>query len=345
MRGSGPLPNGSGPGTLPMIFFLLRRLGYATVLLFFVSLVSFFIIELPPGDYLTRRMAELEARGDHSARFQLEAYRSRYGLDRSILERYVIWISNFVRGDFGESFEFQRPVREIIGQRLNNTLILAGSVLLVTWLVAIPLGVFSAVKQYSIGDQIITTISFIGLGIPGFLLALIVLYISVMYFNLEIGGLFSPAFRDAPWSVARFLDLLKHLWIPVVVASVTSSAGLLRIMRSNLLDNLNQPFTESARARGLRETTVVWKHAVRMAINPLVVILGSEALPSIIVGNALIAIVLNLPTIGPLFVAALQKQDMYLAGTILMFYTLLMVIGNLLADILLAWLDPRIRIG
>ena len=327
-----------------MLAYIIRRLAYAVIMLFLVSFAGFFIINLPQGDYLDIRLAELRALGDTSAEARIEAMRERYGLDKPFIERYLIWITNFVQGDFGEAFEFERPVSEIIGQRLNNTIILAVSVLLVTWLIAIPVGVYSAIHQYSLGDQIITTISFIGLGIPGFLLALIVMYFAVVVFDQEIGGLFSREFRDAPWSIARVIDLLKHLWIPALIGSVTGSAALIRIMRANLLDTLGQPFIEAARARGLRNATVTWKHGVRIALNPLIVILGSEALPSIIVGNSLVAIVLNLPTLGPLFVNALQKQDMFLAGTILVFFTVLLVIGNLLADLLLIWIDPRIRL-
>ncbi len=327
-----------------MLAYLLRRLVYAALMLFLVSFVGFFIIELPQGDYLQIRLAELRARGDIAADDRIEALRVRYALDKPFLERYVWWVSNFVRGDFGEAFEYERPVSEIIGQRLGNTIILAVAVLLTTWLIAIPLGVFSAVRQYSLYDQVITTVSFIGLGIPGFLLALLIMYVAVVQLNQDIGGFFSREFIDAPWSFARVLDLLSHIWIPVLIGSVTGIAGLIRIMRANLLDTLGQPFIESARARGLHNQTVNWKHGVRIAINPLIVILGSEALPSIIVGNALVAIVMNLPTVDPLFVNALQKQDMYLAGTILLFFTFLLVVGNLLADLLLMWSDPRIRL-
>ncbi len=327
-----------------MLAYVIRRLAYAGVMLVLVSFAGFFIIELPEGDYLQLRLAELQSRGDTSAVDRIDALRERYGLDRPFIERYVTWITNFVQGDFGEAFEYERPVSEIIGQRLGNTIILAVAVLMVTWAIAIPVGVYSAVRQYSLGDQIITTISFIGLGMPGFLLALLVMYFAVVVLDQEIGGLFSREFRDAPWSFARVLDLLSHLWIPALIGGVTSAASLIRIMRANLLDTLGQPFIEAARARGLKNRTVVWKHGVRIAINPLIVILGSESLPNIIVGNALVAIVLNLPTVGPLFVNALQKQDMFLAGTILIFFTFLLLMGNLLADLLLVWSDPRIRL-
>lgn len=327
-----------------MLTYIVRRLGYSAVMLVLVSFVGFIIIELPPGDFLTQKLAELEARGDRSAERRIAEYRVRYGLDVPLIPRYIKWITNFVRGDFGESFEFERPVRQLIEQRVWLTVILALATIFLVWIIAIPIGVFSATHQYSFGDQFFTTVSFIGLGVPGFLLALLILYVAVQIADQDIGGLFSQEYRDAPWSMAKVVDLLKHLWVPALIGSVTGTAGLVRIMRGNLLDTLGQPFIESARARGLMNRTVTWKHAVRMAINPLIVILGSEALPGIIVGNALVAIVLNLPTIGPIFVRALQKQDMYLAGTTLVFLTALLLIGNLLADLMLAWLDPRIRL-
>jgi peptide/nickel transport system permease protein len=309
-----------------------------------VSFVSFIIIELPPGDYLTQKIEQLRSRGDRSAEQQVESLRLRYGLDKPFLERYWTWATNFLKGDFGQSFEFDRPVSEILGARLGYTVVLALSTVLITWALAIPLGVYSAVKQYSIGDQIISIISFIGLGMPGFLLALIILYFAVIVFNLEVVGLFSPEYRDAPWSMAKFLDLLGHLWLPALISAITGIGGLVRIMRGNLLETLGQPFVESARARGLRNTTVTWKHAVRIAINPLVTILGSDVFPAIVIGSSLVAIVLNLPTIGPIFVDSLRKLDMYMAGTCIVFLTLMLLIGNLISDLLLAWVDPRIRL-
>ncbi|MFN3705452.1 MAG: ABC transporter permease [Thermoflexales bacterium] len=327
-----------------MLNYLIRRLGYALIMVVLVSFVSFVIIELPPGDYLTQKVEQLRARGDRSAELQVEMLRVRYGLDKPFLERYLNWAINFLRGDFGESFEFERPVSDILGARLGYTVILALATTLFTWLLAIPLGVYSAVRQYSIGDQIISVISFIGLGMPGFLLALIILYFSVVVFNLEVTGLFSPEYRDAPWSVGKVLDLLSHLWVPALISAITGTGGLIRIMRGNLLDTLGQPFVEAARARGLKNRTVIWKHAVRIAINPLVTILGAEVFPSIIVGSSLVAIVLNLPTIGPVFVDSLRKLDMYLAGTCIVFLTIMLLVGNLVADLLLAWVDPRIRL-
>jgi peptide/nickel transport system permease protein len=232
----------------------------------------------------------------------------------------------------------------MLGERLTMTIILGIATLVVVWALAIPLGVFSAVKQYSLGDQIITTISFIGLGMPGFLLALLILYFAITVLNVEATGLFSREYVDAPWSWGRFVDLLNHLWIPALISAITGVGALTRIMRANLLDTLGQPFVEAARARGLENRTVIWKHAVRIAINPLIVILGSEALPAILAGGGLVSIVLNLPTIFPLYIDSLRKLDMYMAGTCIVLITLLVLIGNLLADIMLAWADPRIRL-
>jgi peptide/nickel transport system permease protein len=327
-----------------MLSFLVRRIAYALVMLVLVSFVSFLIIQLPPGDFLTQKIAELQARGDRSADNRIAEYRARYGLDEPIMTQYWIWASNFVQGDFGESFQYERPVRELLGQRLALTIVLAVATLTVVWMIAIPLGVYSAVNQYSAGDQVLTTISFLGLGMPGFLLALLVLYVAVVVLGQDVVGLFSREYQDAPWSLGKVWDLLKHLWVPATIGAVTGAAGLMRIMRGNLLDTLGQPFVEAARARGLKNRTVTWKHAVRMAINPLIVILGTDALPAIIGGNALVEIVLNLPTMGPLYINALLRQDMYMAGTVLVFIVLLLLVGSILADLVLAWLDPRIRL-
>ncbi|MCP4537412.1 MAG: ABC transporter permease [Chloroflexi bacterium] len=327
-----------------MLAYIVRRLGYAVLMLVLVSFVSFLIIDLPPGDYLTQKMAELQAQGDRSAESRIEEYRVRYGLDKPLLTRYVIWITNFVQGDFGESFAHEVPVRELIGQRFAMTAIFAVASIILVWLIAVPIGVYSAVNQYSFGDQLFTSLSFFGIGTPSFMLAMVVLFVAVVILDLDVIGLFSREFEDAPWSLAKVWDLLKHLWVPALISAVTESAGMMRIMRGNMLETLGQPFIEAARARGLRNTTVTWKHAVRIAINPLVVMLGGEQLPKIIGGNALIAIVLNLPTISPMFVDALLTQDSYMAGTILVFLTLILLVGNLLSDLVLSWIDPRIRL-
>jgi peptide/nickel transport system permease protein len=303
-----------------MVVFIVRRVLSSIVLLSVVSVVGFAVIQLPPGDYLTMYMMELRSRGDQSAEKHIEELRARYGLDRPIYVQYWIWITHFVRGDFGRSFKYELSVSGLIGQRLALTVALTLATMLLTWLIAIPIGTYSATHQYSVLDQIFTSISFVGLGTPGFLLALILLFISAFYFDQSIGGLFSPEFVDAPWSLAKVIDLLKHLWVPALITSVSSTAGLIR----------------------LKERVVVLKHAVRIAINPLISIMGMS-LPNLISGAAMVAIVLNLPTAGPLFLEALQSQDMYLAGTFLVFLTVMLVIGNLLADIALAWVDPRIH--
>jgi peptide/nickel transport system permease protein len=327
-----------------MLSFLIRRVFYALIMLVVVSFISFIIITLPPGDYLTQKIKQLEQMGDKSAEIRLEQYRTRYGLDEPILTQYWLWISNFVQGDFGLSFEFEQPVSVMLRQRLPLSLALAITTTAFTWALAIPIGVFSAVKQYSWGDQIFTTLSFIGVGVPPFLLALVVLYVAIVVLNQDVIGLFSREFVDAPWSLAKIWDLLKHLWVPALIGAVTGTASTIRIMRGNLLDTLGQPFIEAARARGLKNQTVIWRHAVRMAINPLIVILGTETFPAIIAGNILVEVVLNLPTMGPFYIQALLTQDMFAAGTVLVIITLLVLVGAVIADLLLAWVDPRIRL-
>ncbi len=327
-----------------MASFLIRRVFYAIIMLIVVSFVSFLIITLPSGDFMDQKIAELQARGDRSAEMRVDELRERYGLDKPLLTQYWLWISNFVQGDFGLSFEYDRPVRDLIGQRLTLSIILSLTTLTVTWAIAIPVGVYSAVNQYSIGDQIATTIAFVGIGIPGFLLALVVLYVAIVILDQDVVGLFSQEYRDAPWSLAKVWDLLKHLWVPAIIGAVTGTAGTIRIMRGNLLDTFGQAFIEAARARGLKNRTVVWKHAVRMAITPLVIILGTEAFPGILAGNILVEVVLGLPTIGPLYIQALLTQDTYMAGTVLVLIVFLLLIGNLITDLVLAWIDPRVRI-
>ena len=322
--------------------YIVKRLAQMVPLLIGISIISFAVINLPPGDFLTVRMLELEAMGDRTARAEMELWRTRFGLDRPLWQQYWLWISNFVRGDFGRSFDFEQDVRKLIGERLLLTVILAGATMLFTWVVAIPIGIFSATRQYSVGDHLFSFVAFIGMATPNFLLALLLLYIGLVHFGLSPGGLFSPEFVDAPWSIARVVDLLKNLWVPVVVLGTAGTAGLVRIMRGNLLDILGQAFVRTARAKGLREKIVVYKHAVRVAINPLITIAGWQ-LPVIISGEAIVGVILNLPTNGPLFLRAILVQDMYLAGTFLVFGSLLLVVGNLLADVALALVDPRIR--
>ncbi len=325
-----------------MTAFIARRLLHMVPLLLAISIISFIVINLPPGDYLTVKILELESRGDTGARRIIEQWRVRYGLDKPLYMQYWIWVSNFVKGDFGLSFEYDRPVSQLIGQRLLLTVLLSLSTLLFTWLIAIPIGIYSATHQYSAGDQIFSFLGYIGMSLPNFLLALILMYLSVVHFGWSVGGLFSPEFQDASWSFAKFVDFLKHLWIPVIVLGTAGTAGLIRVMRSAMLETLGQQFVQTARAKGLAESVVVYKHTVRVAINPLITMLG-YTFPAILSGDAITAVILNLPTTGPALAGALEVQDMYLAGTILLFLSLFLVIGNLVADILLSIVDPRIR--
>jgi peptide/nickel transport system permease protein len=325
-----------------MVNYIIRRFFHATVLFFAVSVVVFTVIQLPPGDYLTTLAADLERQGSQKAELQLASLRQRYGLDRPVYVQYFLWITNFVRGDFGESFQYQKPVTELIGDSLLLTIIISLVTWVFTWVVAIPIGIYSATHKYSFLDQVFTILSFIGLATPGFLLALILMVVSVYVFGSPIGGLFSPGMVEQPWSLAKLADLMKHMWVPVVLIGLSGTAELVRIMRGNLLDILNQQYVQSARARGLSEQVVVWKHAVRMAINPLISIIGLQ-LPGIISGSIIISIVLGLPTLGPLLYRALRVQDMYFAGSFLMLLSLLLILGNFIADIALAWADPRIH--
>ena len=325
-----------------MAAYFARRFIYMVTTLIFVSIVGFFIINLPPGSYLEFYVARRQMWGTTTAREEIEALKRRYALDRPIYVQYWKWITGFVRGDFGRSFEYNRDVGELIGERLAFTAIISFSTLIFTWIVAIPIGIYSATHQYSIGDHLFTFIGFIGLSIPGFMLALVLMVVAQRVFGLSVGGLFSQSYVDAPWSLGKFIDLLKHLWIPIIVVGTGGTAGLIRMMRGNLLDILNMPYIQAARARGLAEPVVIIKHAVRNAIHPLIMLLGMS-LPRIISGSTVVAIVLSLPTTGPMYFNALRQQDMYLAVTFLMFLSMMLVIGNFLADILLAWVDPRIR--
>lgn len=325
-----------------MLAFIIRRLAHMVPLLLAISIISFIVINLPPGDYLTVKILELESRGDTGARRIIEQWRERYGLDKPMYMQYWIWISNFVKGDFGRSFEHERPVADLIGERLTMTVLVSLSTLIFTWMVAIPIGIYSATRQYSLGDQVFSFLGYIGMSLPNFLMALIIMYLSVVHLGWSVGGLFSPEFQGAPWSWAKFVDFLKHLWIPVIVLGTAGTAGLIRVMRSAMLETLGQQFVQTARAKGLAEYLVIYKHTVRVAINPLITMLG-YTFPAILSGDAITAVILNLPTIGPLLLRALEVQDMYLAGTILVFLSLFLVIGNLVADILLGVVDPRIR--
>ncbi|HTJ57920.1 MAG TPA: ABC transporter permease [Devosiaceae bacterium] len=323
--------------------FILRRLAMMIVMMVFISIAAFFIIQLPPGDFLTTLAAGLEA-GSEMSQQQLDFLRERYGLDQPIYVQYWSWISAIIfRGDFGYSFQWQRPVADLIWDQLGFTMILSISTLLFAWAVSFPIGVYSAIRQYSIGDYVFTFIGFIGLAIPNFLLALVLMYIGFQFFGQSVGGLFSPEYSKAPWSFAKFEDLLAHLWIPMIVVGAAKTAELVRIMRANLLDELNKPYVTTARAKGLPELSLIFKYPVRIALNPFVSTVG-WVLPSLISGAVIASVVLNLPTVGPLLLTALQSQDMYLAGAFILMLSMLTLVGTLVSDILLAMLDPRIRL-
>lgn len=322
--------------------YILRRLGYMLVTLIIVTILGYIIIELPPGSYVDAEVARLRMAGGNLAPEQIQALYRRYGLDKPEYMRFWLWVSNFVKGDFGQSFAYNLPVSSLIWDRLGLTLAFSFGSLVIGWAVAIFVGVYSATHRYTIPDYIITVLQFIGLSVPNFLLALVLMVFAQNAFHMEVGGLYSSKFINAPFSWAKFLDLLNHLWIPIIVIAASNTAWLSRVMRANLLDVLNMQYVQTARAKGLSENVVIWKHAFRNAIHPLIMVLGSS-LPGLISGETIVSLVLNLPTTGPLYFNALLSKDMYLAGSFLVFLAVALLVGNLGADILLAWVDPRIR--
>jgi len=327
-----------------MLSYIIRRLLIMIPTLVAISIISFAIIQLPPGDFLTTYVAERNARGETVDPTEVESLRERFGLDQPMYIQYLRWSWNFLHGDFGHSFEWNRPVSSLIAERIPLTIVISFTTLLFTWVVSVPIGIYSAVRQYSWVDYLLTFIGFIGLATPSFLFALVLLWFSYAYLGMSIGGLFSPEYLEAPWSWAKIMDLLKHLWIPVIIVGTAHTAKFIRIIRGNLLDELKKPYVTAARAKGLSEARLILKYPVRVAINPLVSTIG-WTLPELISGIAITAVVLNLPTSGPLLLSALRSQDMQLAGGFIMLLSFLTVIGTLISDILLAWVDPRIRFG
>ncbi|SMQ63019.1 peptide/nickel transport system permease protein [Devosia lucknowensis] len=326
-----------------MVAFILRRLLLAIPMLLFISFISFVIIQLPPGDYVTAYVAQLAQGGEYISAAQEAAMRERMGLNDPMLVQYWRWITAIIfRGDFGYSLDWNAPVSSLIWDRLAITLALSTASLVITWLIAIPVGVYSATRQYSMLDYVFTVFGFLGKGTPDFLLALILMWIAFVYMQLDVGGLFSSQYQNAPWSWGKFIDLLQHLWIPLVVLGTGGAAGLIRVMRANMLDELGKPYVETAYAQGLSERQVVWGYPVRVALNPFISTVG-WALPALFSGDVITAIVLNLPTTGPLLLQALKMQDMYLAGSFILILSVFTVVGTLISDILLAWFDPRIR--
>ncbi len=325
-----------------MITFIVRRLLGMIPTLFFVSVVTFIIVNLPPGDFMTSLQALAASSGSGADQATMDNLRHQYGLDKPLYVQYFKWITGFVRGDFGYSFEWKRPVRELIGSRLLLTIALSFISLFFTWIIAIPIGVYSARHQYSLGDNVLTFFGFLGLSVPDFLLGLVYMFVGIFAFGVSVTGLYSQGMEDAPLSLAKVLDMLNHLLWPALILGVGGMAQLIRIMRGSLLEILNQQYITTARAKGLKEKIVINKYAVRVAINPLISVMGMQ-LPQLVSGATVLGIVLSLPTIGPMFVRSLTSQDMYLAGTFLIFLSFMLMMGNLLADIALAWVDPRIR--
>ncbi|MDA0789249.1 MAG: ABC transporter permease [Proteobacteria bacterium] len=307
-----------------------------------ISVIVFVVIQLPPGDIVTSTLDRMQSQGVEVSAEQVQNLRAQFNLDEPLPMQYLRWAGGFLTGDMGYSFLFARPVNELVWERLGFTLVITISALLFTWVVAIPIGVYTAVRQYSIGDYVLTSLALIGLATPSFLLALILMYIGYEWFGISIGGLFSPEFQEAPWSFARFTDMLSHLWIPMVVVGMGGAAVTMRILRANLLDELNKPYVVTARAKGVGPVKLIIKYPLRIAINPFISTIGL-LLPTLISGEAIVSMVLNLPTTGPALLQALMNQDMYLAGSFLMLLAVLTVVGMLISDLLLAWADPRIR--
>src|SRR5258708_687120 len=325
-----------------MIAYTVRRLLLALVTVWAISVLSFVIIQLPPGDFVDAYISRMSANGSAVSAEEAQSLRKLCGLDGPIYVEYAKWMSRVSEGDFGESMEWQRPVTEVIGDRLWLTMVVSIAAIILTYAIALPIGVYSAVRQYSIGDHVFTFFGFIGIAIPNFLLALILMYFSFKLFDANVGGLFSAENQLAPWSWAKLVDLLKHLPLPAAVLAVGGTAQLIRIMRANLLDELRKPYVVTARAKGLTETRVIMKYPVRAALNPFA---SSAAylFPQIVSGSIIVALVLSLPTVGPLLLTSLISQDMFLAGTIVLMLGVMTVIGTFVSDLLLMWIDPRIR--
>lgn len=327
-----------------MLDYLARRILMMIPTLIAISVITFIIIQLPPGDYLSTMIAEMESQGEAVDPAKIEALRAHYGLDQPMWIQYLQWATGLLQGDFGYSFEYQLPVSDVVGDRVLLTIVLNFATILFIYLVSFPIGIYSATHQYSVGDYGLTFIGFLGLATPNFLLALILLYFANVWFGTSIGGLMDPSYIDEPWSLAKILSVLEHLWVPVVVIGTAGTAAMIRRLRANLLDELQKQYVVTARAKGLPPFRALMKYPLRMAMNPFIADIGNM-LPQVVSGSAVVSMVLSLPTTGPMLIGALQSQDMYLAGSFLMFLALLTVVGMLVSDLALAWLDPRIRLG
>ncbi|MDA0340637.1 MAG: ABC transporter permease [Proteobacteria bacterium] len=327
-----------------MFAYVIRRILIMIPTLIAISAITFIIIQLPPGDYLSTYIAELQSQGENVDQAKIEALRAQYGLDRPMIEQYLVWVLGLLQGDFGFSFEYQLPVTDVVGDRLFLTLVLNFTTIIFIWVVSFPIGIYSATHQYSWGDYGLTFVGFIGLATPNFLLALVLLYLANVWFGTSIGGLMDPSYIDQPWSTGKLLSVLEHLWVPVVVIGTSGTAGMIRRLRANMLDELQKQYVVTARAKGLAPFKVLIKYPLRTALNPFIADIGNM-LPQVVSGSAIVSMVLSLPTTGPMLIAALQSQDMYLAGSFLIFLAMLTVVGMFLSDLALAWLDPRIRLG
>jgi peptide/nickel transport system permease protein len=326
-----------------MLGYLIKRIGYGLLAIFAVSVLSFIIIQLPPGDYVTSYIAALEAQGGTVAADEAQALRTYFGLGEPVYVQYGKWMWQISQGNLGMSFQYRVPVTQIIGERLLLTMLLAFGSVIFVWIVAIPIGIYSAVNQYSIQDYFATTLGFIGLAIPDFLLALVMMYFAWDWYGFSIGGLFSPEYVSAPWSWGRVWDLMQHMVIPIIVLGTSGTAALIRITRANLLDELRKPYVVTARAKGMSEWQLIFKYPVRLALNPIIS-LTAYILPFLVSGSIIVSVVLNLPTLGPVLLRSLLSQDMFLAGSIILLIGTMTVIGTLLSDILLGLVDPRVRL-
>ncbi len=325
-----------------MFNYIMRRLFFMLPLLLIISMFAFVVIELPPGDFVTNYIMELRMTGQEVSETEIEAISRRYGLNDPAYVRYFKWISGFFSGDLGYSMTYNQPVNKLIQQRVGFTVLISLLVLFFQWIVSVPIGIYSAIKQYSPTDYVITLLGFLGLSIPNFMLALILMFVSYRFFGISVTGLFSQAYIGAPWSLGKLMDMASKIWVVVLVVGTGGTASLIRVLRGQMLDELGKEYIQTARSKGLSEMVVILKHALRVAINPIISTIG-WILPRIFSGAALTSIVLGLPTLGPLMLDALLNQDMYLAGSILMIQTFLVLIGTLISDILLALVDPRIR--
>ncbi len=336
-----------------MLVYTLRRIVGMIPTLLVISFLVFFVIELPPGDYLSNQIAQLKAQGEASSVAKLEFLRHEFALDAPFWQRYLIWIgawpgphgfSGLLQGDWGWSFEFGKPVEQVVGPTLLLTVVLNFTTVLFVYIVSFPIGIYSATRQYSWGDYGFTLLGYLGLATPNFLLGLIMLYLSNRWFGLSVGGLMAPEFIGQPWSVDKFLSVLAHLIIPTIVIGTSGTAGMIRRLRANLLDELHKQYVTTARAKGLSETKLLVKYPMRMALNPFIADIGN-IIPSLVSGSVIVSVVLNLPTVGPILLTSLQSQDQFLAGFIILFVSVLTLAGMLISDILLAMVDPRIRLG